>query len=614
MIRLDQIKEIFSTQGAAPAWTDFSLGDLPFFFRFVRPIWQTGLISLVLALAVSGINSLMPLSSKFLIDFVILKTGFGQVDALMSTIGLSHYAGQAKNLLSSVRFLITALLIGGAFIGGAGIIQGILMIRFQQEITYNLRTSLFEHVLRFPLIFFRGKETGYLTARLSDDIEALQTLFSDSLSQVITQGAYLIFGMALAFLLSVKLTVIFLLILPLFMFINHFFSRRYMSISYAERETSAQVEAGIQETLSGIETVKTHADEAGEVQKASGRIRTALNTRIKGMILSLLSGYAVSSARFISMIVVIWIGADELRKGSMSIGDYVAFTSYMYFISGAVHSLLMYQLMLQPSFASLARIRELFLLDHEFIQTGRTAALLKPTKVEGAVRFKNVSFSYTPGQVILDNISFSAAPGEVIGLSGPSGSGKTTLINLLLKFYQPETGMILLDGRNLQDLDTQWLRQQIAVVSQEVFLFNDTIEKNIRYGNPAASRDDVKRAARMANVHNEIIQLLGGYDAIIGERGLKLSAGQRQRISIARAFIRNAPVLVLDEPTSALDSASEELIKESIKRLAADKTTFLISHDTTLLEIADKVLLIEKRVLSGDTIKNYQEGKESQQF
>lgn len=588
----EYLKEILKKPGSAE--TNFRYSDILFFTQFARPIWKLGAISLALTIITTGLASLLPLSGKVLIDFIIMKEGFQKVEHLLKSLDLESFIPITRHFLESINLVVLSMLIIGITIGLIGIIQRYLMLRFQQELTFNLQTTLFDHLLRFPMSFFKRKQTGYLMSRVSDDVDFLQYLFSQSVSQTVTSIFYLFFGIAILFTLSVKLSLISISILPVYVFINYYFGGRLRSVSLNERETKAQVSKDIQEVLSGVEVIKAYTAEEREVQKVSGKMRSVIHTRIKSMILSLLSNYSARASQLISTLLIMWFGAKEIMKGSMTIGDYVAFTSYVIYLSNSINSLSMLHISLQPIFASLERLMEIFRLVPEFKNEEKSKSLAKLDKVNGEIKFENVSFSYEEGRPVLENISFTAHPGEIIALVGPSGSGKTTLVNLILKFYIPQTGSIYLDGHKLKEIDSKCLREQIGIVSQEVFLFNDTIEKNIKYGYPHATRQEVINAAKKANIHDDIEGLVNKYDTETGERGVRLSAGQRQRISIARAFLKNPPILILDEPTSALDENTESLIKDSLKKLTGNRTTFIISHRLSTVDIAHKILVLEK--------------------
>ncbi len=587
----EYLKEILKKPESAGI--KFRYRDILFFSQFAGPVWRSGAISLVLTIIITGLGSLLPLSIKVLIDFIIMKKGFQKVENLLKSLNLESIIPMTRHFLESVNLVVFSILIIGIAIGLIGIIQRYLMFRFQQELTFNLQTTLFNHLLRFPMSFFKKTQTGYLMSRVSDDVDSLQYLYSQSLSQIVRNMFYLFFGITILFTLSVKLSLISISILPVYVFINYYFAGRIRSVSLNEMESVAQVSKDIQEVLSGVEVIKAYTAEEREVQKVSGKIRSVIHIRIKNMILSLLSNYSVKASQLISTLLIMWFGADEIIKGNMTIGDYVAFTSYVIYLSGSINSLSMLHIMFQPIFASLDRLMEIFKLLPEFKDEEKTKSLVRLDKVNGEIKFEEVSFSYEEGRPVLKNISFIAHPGEIIALAGPSGSGKTTLINLILRFYTPQSGSIYLDGHNLKETDPKWLREQIGVVSQDVFLFNDTIEKNIKYGNPHASREEVISAARKANIHDDIERLANKYDTEIGERGTRLSAGQRQRISIARAFLKNPPVLIFDEPTSALDTDTENLIKDSLKKLVGNRTTFIIAHRMSLIDIAHKILVLD---------------------
>ena len=585
----EYIKEILKKPELTEA--HFRYKDILFFTQFARPIWKLGAISLVLTIIATGLGSLLPLSGKVLIDFIIMKKGFQKVEHLLKSLNLESFIPITRHFLESINLVVLSMLIIGITIGLIGIIQRYLMLRFQQELTFNLQTTLFDHLLRFPMSFFKKKQTGYLVSRVSDDVDVLQYLFSQSLSQMVTSLFYLFFGIAILFTLSVKLSIISISILPVYIFINYYFAERLRSVSLSEMETSAQVSKDIQEVLSGVEVIKAYTAEEREVQKVSLRMRSAIHVKIKSMILSLLSNYSARASQLISTLLIMWFGVKEILKGSMTVGDYVAFTSYVIYLSSSINNLSMFHITLQPIFASMGRLMEIFRLVPEFRKEEK---LVKPDKVNGEIRFEDVSFFYAEGQPVLENISFTAHPGEVIALVGPSGAGKTTLINLILKFYIPQSGSIYLDGHDLKEIDTKWLREQIGVVSQDVFLFNDTIEKNIKYGNPHATREEVISTAKKANIHDDVEMLANKYETEIGERGTRLSAGQRQRISIARAFLKNPPILIFDEPTSALDVDTEKLIKDSLKKLTGNRTTFIIAHRLSTIDIAHKILVLDK--------------------
>lgn len=572
----------------------FGYRDVLFFGRFARPLWKTGLAALVLSLIATALSSLLPLSSKVLIDFVVLKEDLHGIGHFLQMLGISHLFDPVGHASQALIFVVLAVLAVGAASGVTGIIQKYLVLRFQQELTFNIQTTLFDHILRFPVPFFKRQRIGYLMSRVSDDIYVLQMLFSESIAQVFAKAFYFLFGMIIVFELSVKLALILAGALPLYLLINYFFGARIRETSLQERESSARVSSDIQEVLSGVETIKAHTAEAREAQKVSRGMRDVIHRRIKGMFLSLFSNYAAAGSLFAANLVIMWAGIHEVLQGRLTVGDYVAFTSYAVLLAGALNSILTFHIMIQPAFASLERIKEIFSLIPEFTEEEGIQTMSECPDIKGHIVFDNVSFWYEDGRPVLRNISFSAEPGEIIAIAGPTGAGKTSLINLLLKFHMPRKGNIYMDGRDIREISPVWIRGKIGVVSQEVFLFDDSVENNIRYGSPHAAREDVVRAACLAHIHDDIEAFTEGYATEVGERGVRLSAGQRQRISIARAFLRNPAVLILDEPTSSLDPATEALIKESINRLAAHRTTFIVAHRLSMVDMADKILVLDK--------------------
>jgi subfamily B ATP-binding cassette protein MsbA len=571
---------------------EFRYRDLRFLARFARPVWKLGVASVVLAVIGTALGSLVPLGTKVLIDFVVMEKSAPRVVRLLEALDLAAHVPVVTEALRNINVLLLVMLLAGGIIGVVQVTQRILNLRFEQEMVFNLQRALFDRMLRFPLSFFRKGQTGYLVSRVSDDVDVLHYFFTQSGLQVITSTFYLVFGMTILFALSVKLAVIATALLPAYILISHYFAGRQRSVSRAERERRAEVSRDMQEVFSGVEVVKSHGAEGREVRKVAGRMRSFLRTRVRAFVLQMASGYAVRGAQFLSTLIIMWFGALEIRRGAMTIGDYVAFTTYVVYLSGSVRSLSLMHLTLQPIFASLDRLMELFRTVPEFPGEGKGPAGVVLERVEGEVRLENVSFAYEEGKPVLRDVSCTVRAGEAVALVGASGAGKTTLVNILLKFYRPLRGEVYLDGHDYAELDTRWLRGRIGIVSQDIFLFNDTIERNIRYGRPEVTMEEVERAARLAHIHDEIERFPQGYATVIGERGVVLSTGQRQRVSIARAFLREPALLILDEPTSALDAGTEKLIRDSLRELSTGRTTFIISHRTPMLDIAARVLTL----------------------
>jgi subfamily B ATP-binding cassette protein MsbA len=574
-----------------PAPVAFRYRDLAHFWPYVKPVWRLGALGLLLILAGSAVGTVLPLSSKVLIDFVALQREPSGVLRALQALGLGATAGTAQRALASLNTVVLALLALSAFGGAVELARRYLLVRFQEEVTFNLQTAVFEHVLRFPIGAFREKQTGYLMARISEDVHALQALFTQQGTQILTSVFYLVFGLAIAFALSVRLALIALAFLPFYVLANYLLAGRVRSRTREVMERRALVSRHVQEALAGVDVVKSFSGEQQEARKVAGRLRQVVRARIDSLMLASLAGNVLHGVQVVSGLALTWFGVRELQAGRLSVGSYVAFNAYVIYLAGPVQTLATLHLAVQPALASLERLLEILRTRTEFAPgasgTGR------PDPVRGEAEFAGVGFEYERGQPVLAAVSFTVRAGEVVALVGPSGAGKTTLANLLLGFYAPAAGCVRLDGHDLRELDLGWLRSRVGYVPQEGFLFADSLRNNIRYGNPEADDEAVVRAAQAANIHDEIAALPQGYETVAGERGTRLSVGQKQRVAIARAFLKNPPVLVLDEPTSALDAASEALLKDSLRRLVKGRTTFIIAHRLSFLDFADRILVLD---------------------
>ncbi len=567
------------------------LRDIIFFLRFGKARWTWAALGICLTMVASGAGALIPLGGKALIDYAVLKSGLSQVDRLLRAWGLAAAVPAATRVLGSADLIVLAVMLLGVATAAAAMLQKYVLFRFQQDVARTVETALFDHVLRFPLSFFRRQQTGYLMSRVRDDVQVVQYIFSEGVAHALWRALFLVFGLLFVFAINRALALVSLVLLPAAFLITRSLGRRLLKVSTAERERGAEVSREVQEVLSGVETVKAHTAEERQVDRFSERLGSALAMRLRAFVLSLLSGFSVSGFQFGYTLTVMWFGSHEILAGRMTVGDYVALTSYAVYFAGSVNSVVAFYMALQPALASLGRIMELFSLTPETADLSPASGEVPP--MTGAVSFDHVSFSYDDGEPVLSDITFSVLPGQIAVIEGLSGAGKTTIVNLLLKFYEPLSGVVLIDGRDIRHVSARWLRDGIGVVSQDIFLFNDTIADNIRYSRPGASDAEVEEAARLANIHEDIMGFERGYRTVVGERGLQLSAGQRQRVSIARAFLREPAILILDEPTSALDAETEARVAASVSALAKGRTTFVITHRPALTRIADRIFVLE---------------------
>ncbi|MCF7759365.1 MAG: ATP-binding cassette domain-containing protein, partial [Cephaloticoccus sp.] len=418
----------------------------------------------------------------------------------------------------------------------------------------------------------------------------------DALPQMCRQTVFLLGGVTMIALTSGHLTLVMLGTLPVLIAAAVFFGRRLRRYSRETQDQLAATNTIVEETLQAIASVKAFANETFEM----GRYHQA-NARVLAAALGAARWRAVFVAFFIlalfgGIVIVLWFGASLLQSGGISPGELTRFVLYTTFVAGAMGQSAELFSQIQKTVGATQRVRELLREPMEIASVAAAAPVAGlPDRLRGEVAFEAINFRYPsrPESAVLHDITLHARPGERVALVGPSGAGKSTITALLLRFYDPNGGRLLIDGREARSYPLGWLRGQMAIVPQDVLLFGGTIAENIRYGRPGASDAEVRAAAQLANADEFIAAFPEGYATLVGDRGIKLSGGQRQRVAIARAILKNPAILILDEATSSLDSESERLVQDALEHLMKGRTTFIVAHRLATIRTADRIAVIE---------------------
>jgi ABC-type multidrug transport system fused ATPase/permease subunit len=458
----------------------------------------------------------------------------------------------------------------------------------------RLRKQLYGKILSQEVSFFDFNRTGDLMSRLASDCTTLQNTVSVNISQGLRNLGQVIGGLVFMFFTSWKMSAFMLLLIPPVALATAVFGKGIRKFSKESQRAFADASIVADETISGVRTVKSFVQEGHEISRYGDAMADALNfVRLRVRAISIFMSVAMVVG-FGAISFVLWFGGREVVLGQMSVGDITQFLLYLMLVVIGVGSLGSLWGDMMAGIGASERVFEILERTSPITDEGQTLP-----KLQGRIEYKNVQFSYPSRQDIqvLQGISFEMNPGQVVALVGSSGSGKTTIGGLLPRFYEPTHGEILLDGHKLSDLKSSWLREQIGIVSQEPVLISSTIEENIRYGKPQASKEEVIAAAKAANAYEFIQKFPEGFNTLVGERGLQLSGGQKQRVAIARALLKDPKILILDEATSNLDTASEHLVQEALQTLMKGRTTLVIAHRLATVKNADLSLSSTKAKL-----------------
>ena len=537
--------------------------------RYLKPYWPR----LVMASLFAALVSLLTATYAWLVK-PVLDNIFIQRDTRM-------------------LFLLPPTIVLISFLKGLSSYgQAYLMRYVGNRIIMDIRDELYYHLLLLPVGFFSKNTTGKLMSRVINDVTLMQSAVSGVVKDLFQHSLTVTALLFVIFYQNWKLALLALIAFPLSSYILVRFGRRLRRLSHMGQEKIADITNVLQETLSGIRVVKAFTMEESERDRFKEKNRSYFRNVMKATKLQELTPPLMELIGAVGLAVIVGYGGYQVIQGYTTPGTFFSFMAACLMMYAPVKSLSSANNMIQQALAAGERVFAILDQNSEReISQGRVG--LGP--VQGAVEFKGVSFQYEGTDLpTLENVDVRVQPGEVVALVGSSGSGKTTLVNLLPRFYDPTSGEIWIDGQNIREVTLLSLRRQISVVSQEIILFDDTVARNISYGVEGVAMEEVIQAARAAYSHPFINRLSQGYETLIGERGVKLSGGERQRLAIARALLRNAPILILDEATSSLDSESELMVQQALVNLMKNRTTFVIAHRLSTIKNASQILVLDQ--------------------
>jgi ABC transporter fused permease/ATP-binding protein len=538
-------------------------------FKYVKPYRGTFAIGFVFLLLSSVTSMVFPYLTGQLVD-----SANSEMLQEINTIALALLGVFAANaVFSYFRIYLFAIV--------------------TQKTLADLRQSTYNHLIKLPMHFFSERRVGELNSRIASDISLLQETLTTTIAELIRQVITIIIGIALLSYISVKLTLLMLCLVPVVIVIAIIFGKHIKKLSKEAQSKVADSNTIVEETLQGITTVKAFANEFFENMRYSEKTNEIVGISLKGAKWRGAFASFIIFALFGSIVGVIWYGVILVNQNGLSVGDLFTFILYSVFVGASMGGIADLYSQLQKAIGATENLMEILDETPEDISDVQLTSL---KRVNGNVSFDNVSFAYPSRKDIqvLKSVSFSANSGEQIAIVGPSGAGKSTITNLLLRFYNPNSGTISIDGKPIQDFSLSELRSQMSIVPQDVLLFGGTIKENIGYGKIGATDEEIIDAAKQANAHLFVEGFPEKYETIVGERGIQLSGGQRQRIAIARAILKNPSILILDEATSALDSESEKLVQEALETLMKGRTSIVIAHRLSTIRKADKILVMNE--------------------
>jgi len=459
------------------------------------------------------------------------------------------------------------------------------------HVVADVRSDIYKHLQRLSLRFYEDKQTGQLMSRMVNDSDLLEQLISHATPDMLVNVLMLIGVSVVLFSLSWQLTLLSMIPIPLIILAMQGFSKYVRPAFRARQVELGELNAALNDNLSGIREIKAFTREDAEAAHIWDHIVRYRDSLLRALRLMAVFNPFVEFASSLGTIVLIYFGGRLVLNQMLPIADLVAFFLYLEMLYQPVRALSGVWESVQQALAGADRVNEL--LDEQPDMVERPDAIDLVARAQGAISFHDVSFCYLAEDTVLDHINLDIAPGTVVALVGPTGVGKTTLASLIPRFYDVCEGSITLDGHDIRDLTLKSLRQQISIVLQDVFLFNGSVRDNILFGRMEATEEEMIEASKIANAHEFIDQLPDGYDTLIGERGVKLSGGQRQRLAIARAVLKDAPILILDEATSSVDAETELLIQQALERLMVGKTTMVIAHRLSTIRSADVIVVLE---------------------
>lgn len=545
---------------------------------------------------------------------------------------LSYLKPYRGKFIAALFFLFLSSLVGlafpsfiGALIDTAqgkhtssylpGTIQGILLLAFtvlavQAVVSYfrilwfvnvaerslaDIRRDTYFKLITLPMNFFSNRRVGELNSRISADLSQVQDTLTTTIAEMLRQTVLLVGGIIFMAIISKKLVFALLLVLPVMIVFAVFFGKFIKKISRQAQDKMAESNTIVEETLLGIANVKAFVNESFEATRYSNTIRDVANIAIKGAKFRGMFVSFIVLCVFGGVLAVVGYGCVLVSQHEITFGELLKFSLYAMFLGSSLGSFPELFANVQKTVGASERVLEILAEQGEEVSINEEDNMIRQ-KIEGNLSFQSVNFAYPsrPEVEVLTNVSFEAKAGQKVAIVGPSGSGKSTTAGLILQFYHPQSGRILLDGKPASEYSLTDIRSQVAIVPQDVMLFGGTILENIAYGKLIATKEEIIQSAKRANAHQFITSFPEGYETVVGERGVKLSGGQRQRIAIARALLKNPSILILDEATSSLDSESERLVQEALEELMKGRTSIIIAHRLSTIREADKIIVLDK--------------------